>query len=92
MTVMTEAPPICHNISVTFIPSWVVFHITAKMGFYFQMFILGLVYREMWEMMLLGLTVLKTAYLPWNPLCMLQPLCWQPSVTVSVTSNVNFRP
>jgi len=37
---MTEAPPICRNISIpTFISSWLVFHITAKIGLLFFKFL-----------------------------------------------------
>jgi hypothetical protein len=36
---MIEAPPICRNISVTtFIPSWLVFNVTAKIGLLFSNF------------------------------------------------------
>ena len=91
---MTEAPPICHNISVTtFIPSRLVFHITARIGLLFSNFCIRIsLQRNVGNEVIWPNFFENFAYLPWNPLCILQSPCWQPLVTVSVTSNVNFRP
>lgn len=56
---MTEAPP-----NVTFQSQHLFHHgwsftLLQRLVFYFQIFISGLVYREMWEMKLLGLTFLN---------------------------------